>query len=185
MYTIIKEIVPGCKPKVRKMMPELLLIRHAKSSWAHPAKSDIERPLSDRGRHDAPRMSLALRERRLVPDGILCSPALRTRQTVELLLEEWPEPKPVLHFDEQLYLADPQDILKVMSRLDEHWKRAAIIGHNPGLHVLAEQLSRREIEKFPTLAVAILRSAAISWEEALKQGFELVDIFCPKALKQG
>jgi len=164
-------------------LSELLLIRHAKSSWEHPGKSDRERPLNERGQLDAPLMGRILRERHLIPEGIICSPALRTVQTAELLLKEWPEPKPVLYFDERLYLAAAQDILQIINGLDEHWQRAAIIGHNPGLHVLAERLGNREIEKFPTLTVAVLGSTAAGWLKADEKGFELVGLLCPKAFR--
>ena len=63
-------------------MPTLLLLRHAKSSWADPGMADRDRPLSQRGRQAAERMAHEIDRLSLLPDRILCSPARRTRETL-------------------------------------------------------------------------------------------------------
>ncbi|MFG0335704.1 MAG: SixA phosphatase family protein, partial [Maioricimonas sp. JB049] len=62
-------------------MKTLLLMRHAKSSWADPSKADHDRPLNARGKRDAPRMGQWLLEQNLVPDRIVSSTARRARKT--------------------------------------------------------------------------------------------------------
>ena len=66
------------------MSLELLLLRHAKSSWADPGRSDHDRPLNDRGRHAAPLMGRLVRRLDRLPDVILSSDSRRTRETVDL-----------------------------------------------------------------------------------------------------
>jgi phosphohistidine phosphatase len=71
-------------------MKTLLLMRHAKSSWKHPDLPDQDRPLNKRGEKDAPRMGKYLKEKELVPQVILASPAKRIKQTVDGVLEKMP-----------------------------------------------------------------------------------------------
>ena len=68
-------------------MKTLLVLRHAKSSWNDPALDDHERPLNKRGRRDAPRMGVLVREYGLIPDLIICSDAVRARVTAEAVAE--------------------------------------------------------------------------------------------------
>ncbi|MFM7854987.1 MAG: SixA phosphatase family protein, partial [Flammeovirgaceae bacterium] len=65
-------------------MKKLYIIRHAKSSWDEPDLADFERPLSDRGKRDAPRMAKRLKEKRLTPDAVLTSPARRAKNTCHI-----------------------------------------------------------------------------------------------------
>src|SRR5688572_15757002 len=140
-------------------------MRHAKSSSTDKAAlADRERPLSGRGRSAAPRMGIALAERKLTPDLILCSPARRTRQTLELLLPARAT-KPKIDFPEALYVfGDGTAYLDVIHKRAKTAPTLMIIGHNPSLAALADRLagSGHELSlaamrrKFPTAAIAYL-----------------------------
>jgi len=129
----------------------LLLMRHAKSSWKEDELDDHDRPLNHRGREAAPRMAGVLVESGLVPALILVSSSVRTRETVERML---PTLGPVeVKVIPELYHAMPLTILKV---LDEHGKGVdplMIVGHNPGLETTVSNVAGN-IVPFPTAAIA-------------------------------
>ena len=145
-------------------MRQLLLLRHAKSSWHDPKLPDRQRPLNPRGQRAAAAMRQAIRTLGLVPDLVLVSPALRTLQTLEAL-KPWDE-TPLIEPTESLYLAPPTQLLTVLHGVPDVVHSVLLIGHNPGLHELAVMLAgppakapavkaaRRMAEGFPTGALA-------------------------------
>ncbi len=142
-------------------MPELLLLRHAKSDWQDRSLDDFDRPLSPRGRRAAPQMGRFLAEQGLEPDLVLCSPARRAVETLELLLTALAS-APEISYLKTLYLAPPSRLLAVLRRQSQERGRIMLVGHNPGLHRLALELAGRQggpaghrlAEKFPTAALA-------------------------------
>ena len=120
-------------------MRQLLLLRHAKSSWDDAVQSDHARPLNPRGRSAASAMREVFRNLGLVPDVVLVSSARRTRQTLDALAP-WDE-TPVIEPMDGLYLASPAQILSVISGVTENVRSLMVVGHNPGLHELALTLA--------------------------------------------
>ena len=121
-------------------MKTLLVLRHAKSSWNDPALDDHERPLNKRGRRDAPRMGELVREYGLIPDVVISSDAVRARLTAEAVVEAARYVGEIL-LDPHLYLACPADILSLLRTVREKAETVMIVGHNPGLEELVEQLT--------------------------------------------
>jgi phosphohistidine phosphatase len=150
-------------------MRRLLLLRHAKSDRA-PAIPDRERPLNERGTEAARLMGAYLAHHDLVPDRVLCSPAKRTRHTLDAVASQWPAKVKVM-FDERLYVAPPQAILSVICAQAAEARSLMVLGHNPGLHEAAElliaagdvALRERLREKFPTAALAVIDFVADAW----------------------
>jgi phosphohistidine phosphatase len=143
----------------------LLLIRHAKSDWGDAALPDHDRPLNKRGRRDAPRMGRWIAAQGFAPEEVLCSDALRTRETLDLMLPEWPEAPRLAHRAE-LYHATPEAMLRVLDQAEG--ERVALVGHNPGIGALATRLAREapahpRWADYPTCAVAALGFHAESW----------------------
>ena len=139
---------------------QLLLLRHAKSSWDDPKLDDFDRPLDSRGLKTAPLMGRELARRGWLPDLALVSPALRTRDTWRLVAAELPKHVPA-EFAEDIYEAAPAAILARVRRTDA--TSLLLIGHNPGLQQFAMRLAGpgsdegvfKKIEaKFPTGALA-------------------------------
>jgi phosphohistidine phosphatase len=144
-------------------MRELLVLRHAKSSWSHPELSDHDRPLNKRGLRAAPRMGQLLFERGLVPNQIISSTAVRARRTAEAVAEACDYPgKTVL--DERLYHAGPTMILDVLSELPGEVERALVVGHNPGMEDLVEHFAQRPV-RFVTAALAQVELHLERWDE--------------------
>ncbi|MFW8612210.1 SixA phosphatase family protein, partial [Mesorhizobium ciceri] len=143
-------------------MKQLLLLRHAKSSWDDPDLDDFDRPLAERGVKAARLMGRELATRGWLPDLALVSAALRTRDTWRLVAAELPVP-PQVAFLKALYDASAADILSQIGQTDASSGSLLVIGHNPGLEQLARQLAgpgsdakaiARLEEKFPTGALA-------------------------------
>src|SRR5262245_36964441 len=136
-------------------MRTLLVLRHAKSSWKDSALDDHERPLNTRGRRDAPRVGKLVREHGLMPDIVLSSDAVRARLTAEAVAEAARYAGEIM-LEPHLYLACAADILSLLPTVSENAQIVMIVGHNPGLEELVEQLTG-EREDLPTAALAQIR----------------------------
>jgi len=132
----------------------LTLVRHAKSDWSLPGQNDWDRPLNKRGQRDAPEMARRLRSRRLKPDLILSSPAVRAVTTASVMARELRVPAARLVQDERLYLAGPADLLAVVRELGGEARHLMVFGHNPGMTEFANRLSAGDqIDNLPTCGV--------------------------------
>ncbi len=171
-------------------MLTLTLLRHAKSSWGDPDLEDIDRPLDARGEKAAPRMGAFLIASGLVPDLILCSPALRTRQTLALAFAALPAP-PETVIDETLYEASTAALLAALRGAPAGKRHVMLIGHNPGLQMLALHLTgsgspeatRAIADKFPTCAAAVLTFNAKSWKNVRPRSGHLAHFLTPRLLR--
>lgn len=161
-------------------MKTLYLLRHAKSSWKDTTLDDFDRPLNRRGRQAALAMGDYLREREIAPAQVLCSPSKRTRETLERAQRRLPIALPV-RFEQGIYLAEPMTLLRRIRRLSDSLVSVMVIGHNPGLEMLARTLTcggdddapGRLARKFPTCALAILTTEIESWHDLTAGGASL------------
>lgn len=145
-------------------MKRLTLVRHAKSDWSLPGQEDWDRVLNKRGQMDAPEMARRLRSRRLKPDLILTSPAVRALATASIMARELKVPAENIAQDERLYLAEPQQILAVAQELGGDVAHLMVFGHNPGITECANQLSAGDrIDNMPTCAVFTACFALEDW----------------------
>jgi phosphohistidine phosphatase len=144
-------------------MKTLLVLRHAKSSWNDPELDDHERPLNERGRRDGPRMGKLVREHGLVPDIVISSDALRARLTAEAVAEAARYAGKIL-FDPRLYMASAADILSLLRTVRQNVETVMIIGHNPGLEKLVEELTG-ERQELPTAALAHIVLEIDQWRD--------------------
>jgi phosphohistidine phosphatase len=162
----------------------LMLLRHAKSDW--PDVSDHARPLAKRGRHDAPAVGRWLRDHGYLPDVVVCSTALRTRQTWELMAPELGG-SPSVTFEPRAYEAGPQTLLYLAQELPGACRAALLIGHNPAISQLAASLAEASasddplppaVLRFPTAAIAVLEFAG-EWPDLAPGGTRLLDFTAP------
>ncbi len=170
-------------------MHQLLLLRHAKSSWDDPSLPDHARPLNARGRRAAALMAAELARRGLVPDVVLVSSARRTLQTLEALQPI--EPTPITTVMDELYLAPWPTILGVLHRVPDTARSVLLLGHNPGLHELALNLVpaaqastpmlERLQEAYPTAALCEF-SVASPWRLLRAGGAALRHFVAPRDL---
>lgn len=172
-------------------MRQLLLLRHAKSSWNDPSLPDHDRPLNERGREDAAAMGAEMRRLGLSPDIVLVSSARRTLDTLALL--EPFEDSPLLDTMEALYLAPARRLLELLHAVPETARSVLLIGHNPGLHNLALALAGpvamsrggidalRLAERYPTAALAEF-AVATPWWGLAEGNARLVRFLWPRDL---
>lgn len=151
------------------MTKTLILIRHAKSDWDDPLLDDHDRPLNPRGHASAPRIGKWLSAQGVIPDTVLCSSALRTRETWNGIVTHLSTP-PEATVVQSLYHASPDHILTKIQRASGD--TVAVIGHNPGIGALAWALAapRPKHPRFglyPTGATLILDCSIRSWSECI------------------
>jgi phosphohistidine phosphatase len=174
----------------KSRMHLLHLLRHAKSSWREDVE-DHERPLNKRGRRTARLVGEHLPGAIEPIDLVLCSNALRTRQTLELALAKFRAAPPCL-IEDGLYLADCDRLIGRLRQLDEGLGSVLLIGHNPGLHQLAAALAEPDASrvralasgKFPTAARASFEIST-QWSGLGDTWHRLVDYVTPASLPGG
>src|SRR5688572_25092332 len=147
-------------------MKMLYVIRHAKSSWDSPLLNDFERPLNERGERDAPRMGKRLKEKRLVPDLFLSSPATRALTTAEKIAHVLNYPREKIKTDRKLYHAEDEEILQIVRQLSDKHDVVLIFGHNPGLTDFINQLTKAVIDNIPTCGIVACRLDIDFWKQA-------------------
>ncbi len=170
-------------------MRRLLLLRHAKSDWSSPGMADVMRPLNDRGEAAARLMGGYMARHGLIPDRVVCSTATRTRETWAGLCAQWPAEVPVAS-EESLYAAAPQTILSVVRDAGEPARTLLVIGHNPGIHEVANlliasgdvEMRERLREKFPTAGLAVIDFTAKMWNRIREQSGRLERFVTPRAV---
>ena len=170
-------------------MKTLYLLRHAKSNWGSPELDDHDRPLAARGERAAAVMGVHFAQQQYQPSLVLCSSALRTRQTLEALLPHLPG-HPELVVEEGIYLASCGQLLTRVQELDDGQSGVLLIGHNPGIAELAQTLAgsgeraslRRLAARFPTAASAVCEFDLQRWRDLAPGSGHLLSYATPKDL---
>jgi phosphohistidine phosphatase len=171
-------------------MLRLMLLRHAKSDWSTAGQRDHDRPLAARGRGAAPQIGTYMARHKLVPERIICSTAIRTRETWDLVGAALPKAPPAT-FERKLYDADPDDIVDVIRSAGRDVRRLLVLGHNPGLHetanllVASGDLDARERlrEKLPTAGLVVIDFAFGSWDKVHADSGRLDRFVVPRMLE--
>jgi len=145
----------------------LFIIRHAKSSWDASNIDDFERPLNDRGKHDAPRMGKRLKEKDIQPTLLLSSPAKRALSTAKRIAKVLKYPKDDIKTDRRLYHADEETMLTIVRELKEKQDVVMIFSHNPGLTEFVNSLMDGEldIDNVPTCGVVAFKLDLDTWKD--------------------
>jgi phosphohistidine phosphatase len=171
-------------------MRRLLLLRHAKSSWAEPGASDHARPLNRRGQEAAPRIGAYLDRHKLAPDSVLCSTAKRARETWDLVAAAM-RAAPDATYIERLYNAAPCTLVDVFRHADPAAQSVLVVGHNPGLQEVATDLiaagdlddRERLREKLPTGGLVVIDFAIADWSKLHTRSGRLERFVVPRMLE--
>ncbi len=158
----------------------LILVRHAKSSWADPRLPDRERPLNGRGTKDAPKMARRLAKRETRPESIVTSPAVRALATAQAFAAELKIDPSAVGVEPGIYGAGVEDMIEIIRGLDDGLQSVMIVGHNPTLSELSHRLTREEVGDLATCSVVTLRLESTSWGEVGREPLQLVDLDYPK-----
>ena len=142
---------------------ELLLVRHAKSSWDDPYLDDHDRPLNERGLRNAPEMGKRLQGSGIRPDAWMSSTALRAITTAEILAEQVGFPPDQIQRSKDLYHASATELQGFIAGLDDAIGSAILFGHNPGMTSLVANLYGLPIDNLPTCGVVHLQFNENTW----------------------
>jgi phosphohistidine phosphatase len=168
----------------------ILLLRHAKSAWGQPGLDDHDRPLNKRGARAAEAMAEHIVHNAPRPDLILCSTAVRTRQTLAPLVHRLVDPTPPIALEKGLYLASEAALLVRLRAVPDDVRTVLLIGHNEGIGQLAGALAgsgdpaalERLYQKFPTGALATLVVAGGRWRDLAPGAAKLEAFVRPRDL---
>ena len=145
-------------------MKELLVIRHAKSSWANAFQGDFERPLNDRGHRDAPAMAERMLKRGV---GIQCfasSTANRALTTAVYFAEAYGKNKKDILLFPELYHAPEETFYQVIAKLPDEYSTVALFSHNPGITDFVNSLTNTRIDNMPTCGIFAIKTNITEWK---------------------
>lgn len=170
-------------------MSEVHLLRHAKAVPQEEGGPDRDRPLEPGGRRAAQALAQWIAEHRLSPALVLCSPALRARQTLEIVAPSFPQPPQIL-LEERLYLANARQLLARLREVPASIASVMLVGHNPGLHELAMYLSDlatgplvARLDGFPAGALASYE-VRVPWSALDRRRARLTGVVLPEELSR-
>ncbi len=148
-------------------MKTLYVIRHAKSSWDATNVDDFERPLNARGKRDAPRMGKRLKEKNIMPDLMLSSPAKRALSTSKRIAKELKYPKDSIKTDRGLYHADEELMLTIVQGINSSYNVVMLLSHNPGLTDFVNSImdGALDIDNVPTCGIVAFEFDINAWKE--------------------
>ena len=163
-------------------MKTIILVRHAKSSWDDFSLKDEDRPLTDRGKKNAPEMARRLLKKKIPIDAILSSPAKRAKSTAELFAKEYDIAKKKIILIPELYMASSDAFIRTIRNAPEKADSIALFSHNEGITQFANALSEARIDHMPTCSVFAVKVDIDSWNnfEPGKTEFYFFDY--PKSL---
>jgi phosphohistidine phosphatase len=168
----------------------LWLLRHAKSSWDDPEMEDVDRPLAPRGTRAADRMRDYLDAEGIRPELVLCSSALRTRETLGRVLPGL-GPELTVRIEPSVYSFEADQLLDRLRELPADVRSVMLIGHNPAMQELASLLAAQgdrldDLRKgFPTAALAELDVPVGSWDQLTPGSGRLERFVVPRELGSG
>ncbi|MBU1658438.1 histidine phosphatase family protein [bacterium] len=159
-------------------MKKLYIIRHAKSDWEDLSLSDFERPLNKRGKKNAPFMSKILKQKGVLPDAILSSPALRAKTTAQLFAKGIDFKKNII-YKENMYEADTGQLREILMMLSDADNKVFLFGHNPGFNMLVESFVNFH-ENIPTCGIVEIAFECKKWSQINASNAKLISFDYPK-----
>jgi len=156
----------------------LLLVRHAKSSWSNTSLTDFDRPLNKRGVSNAPLMGQRIREYGLHLDAIITSTAKRAQETSKLIAKEMAYEIEDIDLESDLYHASREVFINILSKQQN--RNIAMVGHNPGIQDFSYWLSSEPTVNFPTCGVIHISFSLDNWTEISKNSGKAMRFEYPK-----
>lgn len=163
-------------------MKQLLVVRHAKSSWDFSSMNDFDRPLNDRGHRDAPMMAKRLLHKQISIDAFISSTAKRAFTTATYFAEAYGlKDKNIIRVPE-LYHAAASIFYNVITNTDDAFNTIAVFSHNPGISEFVNELTDASIDNMPTCGIFAVTVHTGTWKDfiAAKKDFWFFDY--PKSI---
>lgn len=164
--------------KCIQKMKKLYIIRHAKSSWRDESVDDFDRPLNKRGKANAPFLGSKFKNRDVIPDMILSSPALRAMTTTQMMAKEMKYHKEIV-YDKDIYESSVDTLKKILAKVDDSCSVLFLVGHNPSLNMLAAEYVSFH-ENIPTCGVVEIDFECDKWADISAKNAKLVLFDYPK-----
>jgi len=158
----------------------LYLVRHAKSSWTGAYRHDRERPLNQRGHRNALDMGKRMAAQGHHPDLIISSPANRAVSTARHIAEQLAYKTSAIVENETLYLSGVESMQRVLENLDDRYEKVMMVGHNPDMTDLVNELGHKRVTHMPTCAVAVIDFGIATWADLSSSRGELRGYDFPK-----
>ena len=163
-------------------MKTIILVRHAKSSWDDFSLNDEDRPLTDRGKKNAPDMAKRLHKKKIPIDAILSSPAKRAKSTADYFAKEYDIPKKKIILIPELYMASSETFVKTIRDAPKKADSIALFSHNEGITQFANSLSEARVDNMPTCSVFAVKADIDNWNEFEPGKTEFYFFDYPKSL---
>ena len=162
-------------------MKKLYIIRHAKSSWKDISLNDFDRPLTQRGRNDALLMANKLIELNISPDLIISSPSKRTKCTVDIITTQMGYTNEII-YEDKIYESNMITLKNVIKNINNSKNVVFLVGHNPGLNMLAEDLFGF-LKNIATTGIIAIEFDCESWSEISSKNSRFIEYMYPKKYK--
>ena len=158
-------------------MKQLLIIRHAKSSWAEPLQKDFDRTLNDRGHKDAPKMAKRIFEKNISIDAFISSTAKRALTTAIYFAKQYGVAEKNIYKIPELYHPNTDVFKEIIKKTPNQFNSIAIFSHNPGITAFANLLTPVIIDNMPTCSIFAVKAPVKNWEDffTVKKDFWFFD----------
>jgi phosphohistidine phosphatase len=160
-------------------MKTVYLIRHAKSDWAIENIPDVDRPLNQRGYNDVHKMSAVIKEKKIIPDLIVSSPAIRAITTALVFSRTLEYDPGEILVIKKLYHSEVKDYLSAIRELDDKYN-TVLFGHNEIITKCVNTLVDSFTNEMSTCSIAGISSPATKWELFKEEKNELIFFDFPK-----
>jgi phosphohistidine phosphatase len=146
-------------------MKQLLIIRHAKSSWDSALITDFDRPLNERGKRDAPNMANRLKQKNITIDLFVSSTANRAQSTAAIFMQQMQAPPNRLLLVNDLYLAPAKTFYQVIAAIEDQYQSVALFAHNPGITDFVNSLTDMCTDNVPTCGIFAVSVNTNNWRD--------------------
>lgn len=147
------------------MTRTIYLIRHAEASIKEPMQTDLQRELTLSGKRDAQMAGIYLKNNSVIFDLVLCSPAIRTQATAQLITTNMSDPSTNITIEPSIYHATDDDLFTILRNLPQSIKRVALVGHNPTISWFASSLTNSKIDAFSPCTIAAFQFELENWAD--------------------
>ncbi len=156
------------------------VVRHAKSSWDFPELADLDRPLNTRGLSNAPEMGQRLKDKEIIPDLVISSPAKRAHETCRIICHTLGYDESAIKINRELYHGDEDEMLELLKNLPDKYETVMLFGHNPAITFFVNDMTGENIHNVPTCGVVAIKLTINEWKEVDYGEAELIFFDYPK-----
>ncbi|MCX8491106.1 MAG: histidine phosphatase family protein [Cyclobacteriaceae bacterium] len=147
------------------MTRTIYLIRHAEAATKKPIQTDLQRELTPTGKQDAQMAGVYLKSKSVIFDLVLCSLAVRTHTTAQLITINMSDPSTDVIIEPSIYHATDDDLFTILCNVPISKKSVALVGHNPAISWFASSLTKSKIETFDPCTMAAFQFDVEKWAD--------------------